>query len=195
MTPEEINESAAVLDATASLAASTFYENAARYGGVKRPKDIKRSSSWKKFVRIAQLCLARKIPVDSYVTMAYVDALERHSLVMVQDILAYDMSRAVSPKTSGPSPQDMWNMLSCKLLDMVFTLDGVKGKSEILDNAIYGFPAWFRVFSPKSPDNAILVHWGDLAYEELAENPALDKYLMDKRPKTHRLLTSVMSKI
>jgi len=92
-------------------------------------------------------------------------------------------------------PQDTWNMLSCKLIDMRFALDGVRDTLELLDSTMYGFPAWFRVFSPEKPPQDIIVHWGDLAWEELKEDRPLGEYVKAKRPETYKLLESVVKKI
>jgi len=198
MSVEEIGDTAATLDAMATTAATTYYEYAVKYGIASYPKTtFRKSRNWPRFMQIARICLNHKFPVDVFVAAAFTHALERHSFVTVNDICAFNIDnfKNKSGPASGPCPGDMWNMLSCKLLDMLFALDDVKNTLELLDNSMYGFPAWFRVFSPEKPPQDIIVHWGDLAFEELSENPALDEYVKNKRPETYNLLKSVVDNI
>jgi hypothetical protein len=197
MSVEEISDTAAALDAMAMTAATTYYENAVKFGIMRYPRtSFRNSRNWSKFMQVARICLNNKIPVEVFVSAAFTRAMERHAFVTANDICMYNADNLRQPKGStGPCPQDMWNMLSCKLLDMRFALDGVKDSLELLDSSMYGFPAWFRVFAPEKPPQDIIVHWGDLAYEELSDNKALEEYLVKKRPDTYNLLKSVVGKI
>jgi hypothetical protein len=195
---EEIAESAALIDATAEAAARTYYEHAVKFGMAKWPRyGLRKSRNWSRFEQIARMCILHKIPVEAFVTAAFTRAMERHSLVTVGDVCMFNPDNLTSGSfDKGTScPQDLWNMLSCKLIDMLFAIDGVKGTQELLDSSMYGFPAWFRVFSPEKPPHDIIVHWGDIAYEEMTENQKLHEYLKKKRPETYNLLKSVVKNI
>jgi hypothetical protein len=193
----EITDTAATLDAMAATAATTYYEHAVKYGVSRYPRNgFRKTRNWPRFMQIARICLTHKIPVEVFVSAAFMKTLSRHPMVTVADICAFSPDNLLQKQPDGaPCPQDMWNMLSCKLLDMVFALDGAKDAQELLDSSMYGFPAWFRVFSPDKPPEDIIAHWGDLAYEEMSENPKLDEYLKAKRPDTYKLLKSVISNI
>jgi len=195
---EELAEAAATLEATAETAGRTYYEHAVKYGMAKWPRlGLKKSRNWPRFMQIARMCMAHKIPVEAFVTAAFMRAMERHSLVTVGDVCMFNPDNITSGVLGkGTScPQDTWNMLSCKLIDMRFALDGVRDTLELLDSTMYGFPAWFRVFSPEKPPQDIIVHWGDLAWEELKEDRPLGEYVKAKRPETYKLLESVVKKI
>lgn len=194
---EDVADYTATLDAMAVTAASTFYEFAAKFGVLRRPKiNIRKSKNWANFMKIARMCLATKMPVETFVEKAFMRTLERHSLVTISDIAAYTPKQLAGQQESSDekNPQDLWNLLSCKLLDMVFAGVGANA-IDILDNSMYGFPAWFRVFSPDEPCGDIIVHWGDLAYEEISSNPKLHEYVKAKRGETYNLLKAVISKI
>lgn len=205
MSLQEISATAALVDASAAAAANTYYDNAVRYGVAKYPRSgIRTTRNWPRFVQIAKMCIASGTPVESFVTAAFLKTLERHPMVTAADICKYDpravVANAEEDRKAGVAaakiaPIDMWNMLSCKLLDMVFALDGIKDTMTLLDNAMYGFPAWFRVFSPERPPEDIIVHWGDIAFDELSSNPSLEEYLKSKRPDTYKLLKSVADKV
>lgn len=194
---DEISDTAATLDAMAAAAATTYYEYAVKYGIASYPRvSFRKSRNWSKFLQIARICFNHKVPVDVFVAAAFKRTMEHHAFVTVNDICSFNVDNLNnSSSDSNPCPHDMWNMLSCKLLDMLFALDGVKDTIELLDNSMYGFPAWFRVFSPEKPPQDIIVHWGDLAFEELSENNALDEYVKNKRPETYNLLKSVVNNI
>lgn len=198
MSVEEISDTAATLDAMAVAAATAYYENAVKFGIAKYPKGgFRKTRNWPKFMQIARICLNNNIPVEVFVAAAFKRVMEQHTFVTVSDICSFNVDNLKQgPDMSGGScPQDMWNLLSCKLLDMRFALDGIKSITDLLDSSMYGFPAWFRVFSPDKPPHDIIVHWGDLAFEELTENPKLDEYLRNKRPDTYSLLKSVVKNI
>lgn len=198
MSISEISDTAATLDAMAMAAATTYYEHAVKFGIASFPKtSFRKSRNWPKFMQIARICLNNNVPVEVFVAAAFTRTMEHHSFVTVNDICSYnaDNLKQGGGNAQGPCPQDMWNMLSCKLLDMLFALDGVKDALDLLDSSMYGFPAWFRVFSPEKPPQDIIVHWGDLAFEELSENPGLDEYVRAKRPETYALLKSVVDNI
>jgi hypothetical protein len=195
---EEIAESAALIDATAEAAARTYYEHAVKFGMAKWPRyGLRKSRNWPRFGQIARMCILHKIPVEAFVTAAFTRAMERHSLVTVGDICMFNPDNLTSGAFDrGTScPQDLWNMLSCKMIDMRFALEGVRDTLELLDNSMYGFPAWFRVFAPEKPVQDLIVHWGDLAWDELSENKPLDEYIRAKRPETYELLKSVVKSI
>lgn len=195
---EEIAESAALIDATAEAAARTYYEHAVKFGMAKWPKyGLRKSRNWSRFEQIARMCILHKIPVEAFVTAAFTRAMERHSLVTVGDVCMFNPDNLTSGSfDKGTScPQDLWNMLSCKMIDMRFALEGVRDTLELLDNSMYGFPAWFRVFAPEKPVQDLIVHWGDLAWDELSENKPLDEYIKAKRPETYELLKSVVKSI
>ena len=195
---EEMGETAANLDAMAVAAATTYYENAVKYGTGRYPRGgLRKSKSWPRFMQIARICMTHKIPVEVFVSAAFTKTMERHPVVTVADICRFnpDNLRQKPAPDGSPCPQDLWNLLSCKLLDMLFALDGVKDAEELLGSTMYGFPAWFRVFSPDRPPADIIAHWGDLAWEELTANPQLEKYLKARRPETYKLLQSVISNI
>ena len=195
---EEIAESAALIDATAEAAARTYYEHAVKFGMAKWSKyGLRKSRNWPRFEQIARVCIMHKIPVEAFVTAAFMRAMERHSLVTVGDICMFNPDNITyGAFAKGTScPQDVWNMLSCKLIDMRFALEGVRDTLELLDNSMYGFPAWFRVFAPEKPYQDLIVHWGDLAWDELSENKPLDEYIKAKRPETYELLKSVVKSI
>lgn len=193
---DEIADTAATLEAMATTAATIYYENAVKFGIMRYPRtSFKSNRNWSRFMQIARICLNNKIPVEVFVSAAFTKTMEHHAFVTAADICAFNVDNLSQPKGTGPCPQDMWNMLSCKLLDMRFAIDGVKDTLELLDNSMYGFPAWFRVFAPDKPPQDIIVHWGDLAFEEMSENRRLDEYLRKKRPETYNLLKSVVGKI
>lgn len=199
---EEIKASAADIAAMADAAATTFYDCSVKYGTGKYPRmGIRKAKSWSTFARIARSCLAKGIPVEAFVTAAFQKELGRHAVIAASDIAKYDPKKVTldSSITEGVTgtvaPAELWNLLSCKLLDMVFAIDGVKNKLDLLDSPMYGFPAWFRVFSPERPVGDIIVHWGDLAFDELKENIALDEYLKKKRPESYRLLKEVVKRL
>lgn len=198
MSIHELSETTATLEAMAMTAANTYYDTAVKYGLSRYPKlGVKRSRNWPRFMQIARICMNGNIPVESFVTAAFLRTMERHPVVSVNDICSFDpsnMSSDGSVSEAHTSPQDLWNMLSCKLLDMVFSIDGVSDKLTLLDNPMYGFPAWFRVFSPETPPPDILVHWGDLAIDDLNRDLKLKNYIEAKRPKTLELLKLIIEK-
>lgn len=193
----EVESAAADLDAMSVQAATVYYECAVKYGVGKYPREgVRKARNFPTFVKVARLCMHKGIDPSDFVEAAFFETMARHSVVTARDILSFkpeDINRD-GMHISSSSPADLWNMLSCKLVDMVFSMDGV-GKDEALDNPMYGFPAWFRVFSPESASSRLIAHWGDLAHEELADNAELKKFLKAKRPATHRLLSKVMAKV
>lgn len=198
MSIEELSSTAADIEASAAQAATTYYDLAVKYGVAKYPRyGIKKGRNWTTFTNIARKCVLAKVDVTQFVTSAFNKVLAKHAIVTVSDIASCDPKSTLTKEESAPgiSPKEMWNMLSCKLLDMVFSLDGVKNKVDILENSMYGFPAWFRVFSPNVPPYGIITRWGDLAYEEISENSELSSYLQLKRPETYELLQSVIKNI
>ena len=198
MSITELSDAAANIDAMAEAAASTFYELGVKFNIFGYPKrNVRKSRNWPKFVQIARKCLLSKVSVEAFVTAAFKKTLEHHAIVTVNDISTcnVDIIGKQDEYQGTASPQDLWNMLSCKLIDMLFAIDGVKGTQELLDSSMYGFPAWFRVFSPEKPPQDIIVHWGDIAYDEMLENKKLEEYLKNKRPETYNLLKSVVKNI
>lgn len=198
MSITELSDAAANIDAMAEAAASTFYELGVKFNIFGYPKrNVRKSRNWPKFVQIARKCLLSKVSVEAFVTAAFKKTLEHHAIVTVNDINTcnVDILGKQDEYQDTASPQDLWNMLSCKLIDMLFAIDGVKGTQELLDSSMYGFPAWFRVFSPEKPPQDIIVHWGDIAYDEMLENKKLEEYLKNKRPETYNLLKSVVKNI
>jgi len=192
---EEVADSAADLDAIATQAAKTYYDMAVKYGVSKYPLyGFRKSRYWNRFMQIARICKMNEIPVDVFVIAAFRKTMERKTIVTPTDICAFNVENFRQKVGEGLCPDDMWNMLSCKLIDMVFALD-CKGTMDILDNAMYGFPAWFRVFSPETPPADIIARWGDIAHEEISSNKALAAYLKAKRPDTYLLLDEVVQKI
>lgn len=196
-----IAEQAATLDASSMAAAESYYENTVRLGvNIKRPRDVRKTSNWSRFQQIARKCIIAKVDVRRFVTAAFEDTILRHPMVTVQDICQHDpktVFRSQDGIANATPPKDLWNLLSCKLLDIAFAVGTDESRSRIafLDSPTYGFPAWFRVFFPEVPSPDIIVHWGDLAYEELLEDPALETYLKGLRPKTSELLKSVVSQL
>jgi hypothetical protein len=198
MSITELSDAAANIDAMTEAAASTFYELGVKFNIFGYPKrNVRKSRNWPKFVQIARKCLLSNVSVEAFVTAAFKKTLEHHAIVTVNDINTcnVDILSKQDEYQGTASPQDLWNMLSCKLIDMLFAIDGVKGTQELLDSSMYGFPAWFRVFSPEKPPQDIIVHWGDIAYDELLENKKLEEYLKNKRPETYNLLKSVVKNI
>lgn len=199
MSIDEISNTAANLEAMGMAAATTYYDLAVKYGITKYPKGgVCKSRNWNRFMQIARMCESQRIPVEAFVTGAFLHTMESHPFVTVADICKVRPDNLAGSKESSggeANPQDLWNLLSCKLLDMVFAIDGIKSKTDLLDNAMYGFPAWFRVFSTEKPCEDIIVHWGDLAYEELMDNLTLLEYIKKKRPATFKLLQRVIKKI
>ncbi len=193
----EVESAAADLDAMSVQAATVYYECAVKYGVGKYPRGgVRKAKNFQTFVKVARLCMHKGLDPRDFVEAAFFETMARHSVVTARDILSFkpeDMNRD-GMRIAGASPTDLWNMLSCKLVDMVFSMDGV-GKDEALDNPMCGFPAWFRVFSPESASSRLIAHWGDLAHEELSDNAELRKFLKAKRPATHRLLSKVMAKV
>ena len=193
-------DQAQLLDASSMAAAESFYANTARLGvAIRRPHDVRKSRNWKVFQQIARKCMIAKVDVERFVTAAFESVVAKHPLVVPSDINRCDprtIFRSKDGIQSSASPKDLWNLLSCKLLDIVFAIDGEKkSRIELLDNPLYGFPAWFRVFFPEVASPDIIVHWGDLAFDELKEDPQLDLYLSKQRPDTYTLLLSVVSKV
>lgn len=200
---EELKDSAADIAAMTDAAATTFYDCAVKFGVGKYPRGgIKKARSWNTFLKIARGCLASGVPVEAFVEGAFTTEVQKHSVVAPSDILRYSPKSftksnggASDEASASAGPIEMWNLLSCKLLDMVFSLEGIRDKRELLDNPMYGFPAWFRVFSPERPIGDIIVHWGDLAHAEMKENPTLDSYLKKRRPDTYGLLREVVKRL
>lgn len=197
---EEVAVEAAAIDAAAMEAAKKFYENAVRYGLMKYPsRNLRAGRNWATFVRIARKCITKEVPVDRFVDASFVYVMNRHPMVTAADICACEPEEVLRSEDGlggSASPKELWNMLSCKLLDMVFALDGTpKSKVEILDNPMYGFPAWFRVFSPEGTVPQLILHWGDVAFDELYEDPRLSSYLEKKNPVTFRILNTVMANV
>ena len=192
---EEAVETAADINALAERAADAFYGMAVKYGTGKFPRNLRKSRNWPKFVHIARKAMVCKVDVTRYVEAAFENTMLKHPIVLVADILTYNPANVEKVANAEVelknSPKDMWNMLSCKLLDMAFALDG-ESKSSILNNELYGFPAWFRVFFPDVPDENILARWSDIAHEELHDNPVLEAYLKNKRPDTFALLDRII---
>jgi hypothetical protein len=198
MSINELSDAAANIDAMAEAAASTFYELGVKFNIFGYPKrNVRKSRNWAKFVQIARKCLISKVSVEAFVTAAFKKTLEHHAVVTVNDINTcnVDILSKQDEYQGTASPQDLWNILSCKLMDVWFTTDGSKSIQEVLDGSMYGFPAWFRVFFSEKIPHDIIVHWGDVANDEIVENKKLEEFLKNKRPETYNLLKSVVKNI
>lgn len=196
--PEEFSIEAMDLDASAMAAYNAFYCCICEHKTGKFPRrDARKSRNWRTFIRIAERCKQQNCDVVRFVQQAFVHVYAKHTVVTPADLLDVKLQDLFAGPSGTPGhadPSELWTSLSVKIMDIVFS-SGVKGKKcrEFLDDPIFGFPAWFRVFFPVEIPRDIIVHWGDLALEELVDNPALDAYLQKRRPGTYDLLKTVVS--
>lgn len=196
--PEEFSIEAMDLDASAMAAYNAYYSCVCEHKTGKFPKrDARKSRNWRTFIRIAEDCKLNSCDVTRFVQKAFAYVYKKHTVVTPSDVANvdhYELFHKPADVISGHAdPSELWTSLSVKIMDIVFS-SGVKGKKcrEFLDDPIFGFPAWFRVFFPVEIPRDIIVHWGDLALEELVDNPALDAYLQKRRPGTYDLLKTVV---
>ena len=200
MNAKELAESAALLEAGAVAAANRYYGLMVRHGLGRYPgKSVKSLSTFRNFRLMAAKCAEAGVAVEDFVDAAFLRVMDAFPVVTprrIADLSPRDVLRSRDAEVaSRPAPKDLWAMMSCKLMDMVFGGTAPKGKAAVLMDPMYGFPAWFRVFAPEAPVPDLVVAWGILASEELIEDRELDAFLERTRPATHALLKSVMNEV
>jgi hypothetical protein len=148
---------------------------------------------YKYFDAIAGWCLENNVDEEDYIrATASMLTLTGKRMLKIQDFAHADRFKHYLRVKSGNDGGDVevrWQLQEVQLKSILERAPDLYPECVspliVLDTP---FDAWFRVMYPEPPVASLLNMYGELAFDEIASNGALRRYLRSKRPTTLQIL-------